>query len=547
LIYLSKNILEKLTHSKSFERGEKYYKQGRVVDYREDIQFIEATVIGTDNYLVRINQNKWEHSCNCLAYREDSFCKHEIAVLLTKMNGRIVAKSKPQIKKRNTEKIFSGENEFARLLEKIPKEILIADIVEYAADVPELITFFRSKYHDKDENYFHNIENLLSKSICNLKRIRRGEGYSNKIFVSCREIEQLIRNLPISKQSTEILLDTGYKLTESLTSLDDSFGTIQNLISFILERAVLFLNSAHPEDLNIFYEYISKKSSFEFDFELVETILKTVENSDVLSEFITKLEKSLFRRDLSFNFGKEDVIRMLLDFYKTKNIERYEELAKEHLELSVLVKLDYVKFLSEQNRYDELLKAGMEMYQRYDVRPLINDALFRLGKIPEMIDTLKKQKTSGIEINALSLLKNINEFRRSKEFENLVDIMIENCSSIYDKLDLLNAVERYSQMKDVLLINSQDFKGDILIEKYAYRFALYNPALAIELYKNLIEIQLKKIQTSNHYKPLLEYMTMMKNLGESNFVTKLSNKLIKEYPSKKKLTEELKVFLIPKI
>ncbi len=537
--YLSKILLEKLSHPKSFERGEKYYKQGRVVDYSEDKECIKANVIGTDVYAVQINQNKWEHSCNCLAFNDDSFCKHEIAVLLTKIYGKIEAKSKPQIKKRNTEKIFSYDNEFVKLLEKVPKEILIADIVEYAASVPELLSFFRSKYHEKDENYFSNIENLLFKSISGLKQIKYGKDYSNRIFSSCREIEQIIQCLPISKQSSKLLLNAGYKLTEYLNTIDDSYGTIQNVIDVVIERAALYLNSASPADFDIFYEFISKKSSFDLDYNIVDKILKVVNNDNVLSEFIIKLEKMLFRKDPDFNFSKEDVVSILMDFYENKNLEKYEELAKEYLDHNILIKLDYVKFLNKQKRYAELIELGISMYDRYDVRPMINNALLSLGKIPELIDLLKKQRTSSIEIEALSSLKNINGFWGSREFENLVDIMLKNCPGVHDKLDLLSAADRSVQIKNVLLKNSQDFNMATLVEEYALRFSLYNPEIAIELYKELIGIELKKIQTSHHYKPLIEYLTMIKEQGENDFVTEFSMKLIKDYPTKIKLKEEL--------
>lgn len=544
-MYLTKNILEKLSHPKSFERGEKYYKQGRVVDYTEDKEFIKANVIGTDNYCVRISQNKWEHSCNCLAYRDDSFCKHEIAVLLTKLNGNIESTVKPKIKIRNYEQIKFSEDEFKILLEKQSKESLISGIIEFTSEFPALKKSLEYRYSEKDESYIRNVENMLNKSISSLKRIRYGKDYSNKIFRICQDIHKIVEILPVNKRTSVMLLNTGYKLTESLTTIDDSYGTIQNVIDAVIEKAVLFLNSASASDLDIFYEFISKKSSFDLDFKIAEKILNLVNNNDILYEFINKLERTLFRKDPDFNFSKETVIGLLMDYYETKNVEKYEELAKEYLELSILVKLDYIKFLYKQNRYEELIKIGMNMYDRYDIRPMINDALLSLGKISELIELLKKQRTSNQEIKTLSQMKNINCFWGSKEFEYLIDVMLKNCSSVNDEIDLLNVVERHSAIKDILLKSSQNLNSVVTIEKQALKFSLYQPELAVELYKKLVEMELKRIQTSSHYKPLIEYLMMIKNLGGNDFVVSLSGKLIKDFPTKKKLIEEIKLLNEP--
>ena len=537
----SKNILEKLSHPKSFERGEKYYEQGRVTDYSEDEEYITANVIGTDNYQVRINQNKWDHTCNCLAYSDDSFCKHEIAVLLTKLYGKIEAKNKPKIKLRNSDKKESFDDEFIKLLEKQSKETLINDINKLAGEFPALKELFKEKYLEKDEGYIQNIESMLNKLVGSLKRIKYGRDYSNKILMICKDIDKMVEALPVTRQTCKILLNAGYKLTESLDMIDDSYGTIQNVIDVVIERAALYLNSALPADMDIFYEYISKKSSFDLDFKIVDKILKVVNNDDVLSEFITKLEKSLFRRDPDFNFSKEDVVHILMDFYETKNSEKYEELAKEYIELNILVKQNYVKFLFKQKRYDELIEKGMCMYDRYDVRPMIYNALQNLGRIHELIDLLKKQKISDTEIKILKQLKSVDGFWGSDDFENLVEAMLKNSVAIRNALDLLIITEKYSRIKEVLLKHSQNFNSEALIEEYALKFSLYNPNIAVDLYKILIDKELRKIQTSNYYKPLLEYLAMIKSLEGNDFVTILSSKLISDYPTKKKLAEQLRL------
>ncbi len=539
---LSKEIIEKLSHPKSFVRGEKYYSQGRVINYSENDNFISAEVIGTDNYHVSISKTNWDHNCDCLAYNDENFCKHEIAVLLTKLYGIISAEKKTTIKMQPPKNRACSFEDLKSILDKKSKDSLINEILYLSKVYPEIQNILSEKYRDKDDLYYKEIENYLNKSVCRLKRIKYGRGYGEKIFTLCQEVEFAIEKYPVTKQTTKILLSASYKFNETLDHVDDSYGNVQQLIMTILSRSVMYLNSGTSGDLDLFYEFSARDSLFDFNYDLIESILNNAENQEVIHSLISKLEKSMYRKDPDINIKSEFLVGMLADYYKNNNIEKYEELVKEYSEQNLLLKLDYLKFLHQNKRYAEVIEAGAEMYDRYDVKPKVDDALIKLGRIPELIDLMKTRQVSDAEINTLKEMKSVNGFWDSVEREELVDTMLKNCIHPTYKIKLLNVAGRYSELKDALINNPQRFDKQEILEKYALQFMMYNPELSFELYKELLEMELSKMRTSNYYVKLFEYLKTIKDFGEEKFSVEFAQKLIQTYPSKKKLLEGLSLF-----
>jgi uncharacterized Zn finger protein len=81
---LHPDALKALTDSPSFERGERYFKEGRVGELSRQAGAIKATVNGTTPYEVRIfvRGDQLAYSCTCPSAGEGFFCKHCVAVAL---------------------------------------------------------------------------------------------------------------------------------------------------------------------------------------------------------------------------------------------------------------------------------------------------------------------------------------------------------------------------------------------------------------------------------------------------------------------------------
>ncbi len=86
---LSDEQLRELAGKSSFERGQKYARQGRVAIESLTESAINATVRGTESYSVRLakQESNYDWSCNCPAAESGSFCKHLVAVAIAARDG----------------------------------------------------------------------------------------------------------------------------------------------------------------------------------------------------------------------------------------------------------------------------------------------------------------------------------------------------------------------------------------------------------------------------------------------------------------------------
>lgn len=174
---LTEKIILKLSNPTSFERGKKYYLQGRVTQYMENDSFIEATVIGTDLYNVKISKIDLTSECSCPVFKGEEFCKHQVAVLLTKKGGKIIPKKKPSIKNKEIDANIKRNHQFQSSLQNIPRESLINDVAELGRTNPDIEEYFIQKYSEKTTDYYKQIELKIKKKINSILGYRGKKGF----------------------------------------------------------------------------------------------------------------------------------------------------------------------------------------------------------------------------------------------------------------------------------------------------------------------------------------------------------------------------------
>ena len=87
-IKMDTNSLRRLAGSRSFERGEAYFEEGRVGSLVEDKGRITAFVHGSSKYRVKLwDEDGLEYECSCPVGQDGDFCKHCVAVGLTWLAG----------------------------------------------------------------------------------------------------------------------------------------------------------------------------------------------------------------------------------------------------------------------------------------------------------------------------------------------------------------------------------------------------------------------------------------------------------------------------
>jgi len=92
---LSEEQLKELTDSRSWERGEDYHQQGRVISLLEDKNMLIGKVAGTRNYRVElwVEDGELDGSCDCPMGDAGVFCKHCVAVGLAYLEGGVSSTS----------------------------------------------------------------------------------------------------------------------------------------------------------------------------------------------------------------------------------------------------------------------------------------------------------------------------------------------------------------------------------------------------------------------------------------------------------------------
>jgi len=62
-----------------------------------------------------------------------------------------------------------------------------------------------------------------------------------------------------------------------------------------------------------------------------------------------------------------------------------------------------------------------------------------------------------------------------------------------------------------------------MVEDYAVKFTIIHPKTAVKLYRYLLEAEIDKMKTSNHYKNFALYYRELKELGDTDYLSKTRN------------------------
>src|SRR5688572_28788209 len=84
---LHRDAIRRLVDDRTFERGQSYVAQGRVVDLVRQDRGLAATVRGSSDYqvVIRTKGDGLAYSCSCPVGVDGAFCKHSVAVVLAWM------------------------------------------------------------------------------------------------------------------------------------------------------------------------------------------------------------------------------------------------------------------------------------------------------------------------------------------------------------------------------------------------------------------------------------------------------------------------------
>jgi uncharacterized Zn finger protein len=132
---ISLRELQRLATTRSFTRGEAYFKDGRVHGLAVHEGTCTAIVSGQHHYSVtlRSTDREIDYSCDCPIGLEGEFCKHLVAVGLASLNPAPESKGKPSKRKGRASK-----DDLLAYLERQDKNTLVAILAREAVENRDL-------------------------------------------------------------------------------------------------------------------------------------------------------------------------------------------------------------------------------------------------------------------------------------------------------------------------------------------------------------------------------------------------------------------------
>jgi uncharacterized Zn finger protein len=224
---LSEAIVERLASPRSFERGAAYLDEGRVGPLRAGAGRVNATVQGSDSYMVelRLSDGRLQFACSCPVGVEGEFCKHCVAVALSWLEDR--GPSGPTLDDART------------YLEDLPPRSLVELLVDHAHEDERLarrLLLLTARSRERAPGDTDSLRVLIDQAFAFHEFVPYREvwGYVQGIEETIDALDELLTE----GHAREVIELTEYALTaveHSLEHVDDSDGQLGDLAARLQE------------------------------------------------------------------------------------------------------------------------------------------------------------------------------------------------------------------------------------------------------------------------------------------------------------------------
>lgn len=228
------------TDAPTFRKAVELYESGKVTQFKEGIGDYSAIVLGTKPYRVSVETRRYDCGhCECYLGQNGTLCKHMVAVAIRAVTG-----GKPlsdEDRKLITQPIRSGRKGTLSKKELTDVKKSISDSIRYI-----------KPYIGPSRIWF---------------------AYQNSLSEGCNRLAKIVSELPVSRQTANLLVDVLLRLDKKLTygGVDDSDGTvggfIEETVKVLKEYAKL-----DPACAQEFHELKDKETCFGWEKPLLELI-----------------------------------------------------------------------------------------------------------------------------------------------------------------------------------------------------------------------------------------------------------------------------------
>lgn len=226
------------TDRPTFERAVALYEDGKVTQFEEGIRSYSAVVEGSKPYQVFIEARRYDYGhCTCYLGQNDTLCKHMVALALYAVSGGKPLSEKD--KKLVYSPTCSGKLGILSSEELSVVKKSITDAMRYIKG-----------YNGPSRTWF---------------------AYQNSLQEGCNRLSAVVSDLPVSEQTSQLLVDLLLRLDRKLISggVDDSDGEVGG---FMYETVEVLKTYAQLEPLCAltFQKLQGKETCFDWQKPLLE-------------------------------------------------------------------------------------------------------------------------------------------------------------------------------------------------------------------------------------------------------------------------------------
>ncbi len=198
------------TDESTFEKAVDLHEAGKVAHFKEELNGFFATVLGTKPYKVYVDNRHYDQGeCECYLGQNNTLCKHMVAVAIyAVMGGKKLSKEDKELV---SSPVCSGR------LGELSKEELAATKKVISAAMKYI-----KPYNGPSRIWF---------------------AYQNSLDEGRARLSKLVSELPVSEQTTKLLIDLLLRLDKKLCvgGVDDSDGTVGGFVYEVVDMLKEFV------------------------------------------------------------------------------------------------------------------------------------------------------------------------------------------------------------------------------------------------------------------------------------------------------------------
>lgn len=229
------------TDTQTFERAVALYEEGKVANFKGELNGFFATVLGIKPYRVYVGAKHYDQGdCECYLGQNGTLCKHMVAVAICAvLDGK---KLNQEEKRPSGALVPSGE-----LGELTKDELTLAK-----KDITLAMKYVKS-YTGPSRMWF---------------------AYQNSLQEGCNRLSEIVSGLPVGEQTARLLVDMLLRLDERLCrgGVDDSDGTVGVFIEEVVQVLKEYAKLDHA-CVNVFRDLENKETCFGWEKTLIDLIV----------------------------------------------------------------------------------------------------------------------------------------------------------------------------------------------------------------------------------------------------------------------------------